>query len=84
MSLDMLLKKEVQMWKGEKHDKMNDPEAKGDEQFEMEMDNKVMGGSESDYSSGNSDKGDKVWRVKVTVIKIKLSRYQAVVVFELK
>jgi len=60
MSLDMLLKKEVQMWKGEKHDKMNDPEAKGDEQFEMEMDNKVMGGSESDYSSGNSDEGDKV------------------------
>jgi len=72
------------MWKGEKDDKMNDPEAKGDEQFEMKMDNKEMGGSESDYSSGNSDEGDKVWSVKVTVIKIKLSRYQAVVVIELK
>ena len=51
---DMLLEKELEMWKEKENDSM-DEGAQEDEQFEMEIDNGKTFGSENSSASGESE-----------------------------
>jgi len=61
--LDMLLEEELEMWK-EKENNSMDEGAQEHEQFEMEMDNKETGGSESSSASKNSEEDDECWKCR--------------------
>jgi len=59
--LDMLLDEELEMWKEKENDSMNEG-AQEDEQFEMEIENGKMVGSENSSASENSEEDDDCWK----------------------
>jgi len=57
----MLLAVELEMWKEEENDSINEG-AQKDKQFEMQMDNEETGGSDSSSVSENSKKDVECWK----------------------
>ena len=62
--LDMLLEEDLEMWKEKENDSM-DGGAQEDEQFEMEIDNGKMVGSEISSTGEDSEEEDDCWKCEI-------------------